>query len=436
MQEKQIPHNIDAEEYVIGALLLDSSQYNNITLVPSDFFHDRMKFCFTSCKALIDRGVEIDQGTLADELNLQGKLETVGGNAFLSHLISNCPTALDCDYYADIVKRCSVYRSLIDVANQISQLGYEQNPDITESLTKADGLLANLRKQGVSTSVVTPEERGDMALKRYQMLYQNDSGVALSTGLVDLDNELGGGLYNGEMVIVGARPGMGKTSFLMTIANNVSNIGNVLFCSGEMSVEAITDRDIAGFVGQPINVIRRGGYDDKDMFDKIIIGGVELIKRRKLYIYHEIPLTVAKIMQAGINLQLRGGLSLIVIDYLGLLDDNYGNSQYERIGYVSRKLKQLSMKLDVPILVAHQLNRDLEKRDDKRPNLSDLRDSGRIEEDADMVIFIYRDSYYTNTPSMVTELDIAKQRQGDTCVVRVVYDKTHQKYVDMYKGAE
>lgn len=430
------PHSIDAEENVIGSLLIDGNLIHGLILESSDFYHEQNQFCYLACKALAERGVGINQITVAQELNEQGKLETVGGAAYLSHLVANCATSLDCRYYADIVKRLATYRGMIVVSDKIAELAYRQSPDIAEVLNKGDELLLSLRKNGVASPIITPKQRADMMSERYDSLYSAEAGVALPTGLKDLDNQIGGGLYAGELAIIGARPGMGKTTLLMNVANSAATSHTVLVCSAEMTVEGITDRDVASVLGVPTNEIRRGGYSD-DTYCRITGEGLQTVTDRHLYFYHEAPLTTTKILQASVNMQLRHGLDLIIVDYLGLLDDEFGNSQYERIGYVSRKLKQIAMKLDVPILVAHQLNRALETRPDKRPELYDLRDSGRIEEDADLVLFLYRVSYYQDDADDVTELLIAKQRQGESHrIVKVYYDKVRQQYRDLVKGSE
>lgn len=435
MTENRLPpHNIDAEENVIGSLLIDGSLIHGLNLEPGDFYHEQLQFCYTAAQALAERGVSINLITLAQELNEQGKLEAAGGAAYLSHLIANCATSLDCSYYGDIVKRLATYRGMIATADRIAELGYSPGPDVTEALNSADEILLSLRKNGVASPIITPKQRASMMAERYGNLYTAEAGVALPTGLRDLDNQIGGGLYAGEMAIVGARPGMGKTTLAMNIANNVAADHIVLVCSAEMPVEGITDRDVASILGMTTNEIRRGGYDGETYY-RITGEGLQAVIDRKLYFYHEAPLTTAKILQAGVNMQLRHGLDLIVIDYLGLLDDDYGNSQYERTGYVSRKLKQICMKLNVPVLVAHQLNRALETRPDKRPELHDLRDSGRIEEDADLVLFLYRDSYYQDDADDVTEILIAKQRQGEGHrIVKVYYDRQHQQYRDLIRG--
>lgn len=435
-QIKLPPHNIDAEENVIASLLIDGDLIDRLDLNYSDFYIEQNAVCYKACLSLRERGVSINAVTLAQELTEKSAIKVVGGKENILRLISNCATSLDCEYYADIVKRLSIYRQMIVAGDRITTIGYMQSPDMSESLNQADDLILKLRKMGIGSTIITPTDRADIMLEKYNNLRNMESGAALPTGIHDLDEQIGGGLYRSEMVVVGARPGLGKTTFLSNISNTVGDSGKVvLYCSAEMNIDSLTDRDIASVVGIPTNQLRRGGWDDST-FDRII-NALNVIHERNVYTLHEKPFTTSKILQEGIKVQSRYGLDLIVVDYLQLLDDNYGNSQYERIGYISRKLKQIAMKLDVPILVATQLNRAVETRQDKRPQLSDLRDSGRIEEDADLVLFLYRDSYYEDDADDKVEILIAKQRQGDShLIVNVYFDKLRQRYRDLYVESE
>jgi replicative DNA helicase len=213
---------------------------------------------------------------------------------------------------------------------------------------------------------------------------------------------------------------------------------NVLYCSAEMNSDSLSDREIAQVANVPTNRIRLGAYDE-ELHGKIM-AGIEEISAKKVFIYDDIPMTTDKILQTALTMQLRYGLGAIVIDYLGMLDDDYGRNSYERVGYMSRKIKLIARQLNVPVIIAHQLNRELEKRDDKRPHLFDLRDSGSIEQDADVVLFLYRDSYYNKIPpnqADVTEIIIAKQRQGEANkIVKVRYDKITQQYQSLVSREE
>ena len=413
--DKLPPHNLEAEEAVVGSVLIDGDLIKGLSLSPDDFYDECCQQSYNAMLELKNSGVGINQITLAQKLQEQDKLSTVGGAAFLSHLISVVPTSLDCEYYADIVKRLSLLRQMIVTGGLISSLGLQGGDDAGEVLAKADGLLLKLRQKSGSVSLVTPKERVQRLWERYETLYKTDKGVAHKTGYLDLDRMLGGGFFPGDFIILAARPSMGKTTLAECIANNVGKGENVLFCSGEMDIEGLGDRDVARQVQAPIGTIRFGGYDEA-LYQTIIDKALPHIG--SLNIYHlecagHGNFTTSKIYQAAFEMKAREGLSLLVIDYIGLLTDAYGRSENERIAYVSRNLKEAARSLGVPILALHQLNRAVEGRDDKRPRLHDLRDSGSLEQDADIVMFLYRDSYYKETDSKVAHVFIAKQRQGE-----------------------
>jgi replicative DNA helicase len=432
------PHDIAAEEALLGAVLLSDSAIDEVSLHPSDFYHEPHMIIFKAMVELRKYGTGIDQITLSDELNRIGKLEFCGGVAILSHLVATCPSPLDAIYYAEIIKRNSIARQLIKVGLEIQQVGYDNPSDSSKALSECDDKLVSVRKMGIPSVIISPKERASRLFDRYVELENSEMAVAYHTGIPDLNKMLGGGFYKGDYVIVGARTSMGKTTFLRFIADSIALQGNVLLCSAEMDNDSLSDREVAQAIGVPINTIRLGKYGDE--LGKKILDAVSVMSEKNVYIYDDLPMTTDKILQSSIAMQLRHGLAAIVIDYLGMLDDEYGRNSYERVGYMSRKIKQIARRLNVPVIVAHQLNRELEKRDDKRPHLFDLRDSGAIEQDADIVLFLYRDSYYVPTQANqddITEIIVAKQRQGDAnLVVKVRYDKAHQQYQSLYRGGE
>ncbi len=429
MTERIVPHNRDAERAVLGSLLI-GGDFKLCNLTPADFFDEGYAAIYAACQKLADKGVSVDPVTLAQMLSDMGKLESTGGVANLSSLVANCASPLDMGYHADIVKRHSISRQLISAGEKIAALGYQPGNN-GDSLSQADDLLVSLRKKAGTTHVIGPEERMALLGERYEKLFISDS-VAVPSGLTDLDRELGGGFYNGDLIIVGARSGVGKTTILQCIANNMSLKHNVLFCSGEMSVEALSDRDVAGLLGKRVNEIRLGGFDG-DTYADLTGRVMESLKARRIY-YFDRTLTVASITQTALGVQTRHGLDILIVDYLGLLADEGGENQNIRLGNISRKLKGLARELDIPVIAAHQLSRAPELRgaDDKRPNLSDLRESGHIEEDADLVLMLYREDYYTDTTSKETEIIIRKHRQGRANrVVKVYFDEAHQMYRDL-----
>ena len=437
MTERRPPHNLDAKEGVVGSLLIDGEGIRSVALVlqPADFFHEQCAWLYQACQSLNNRGAAIDQITVADELSRMGKLAECGGAAYMSHLVAMVPTALDIEHYADIVKRLSMYRRLADAGEKITFMGHEARGDLADAFRQADDLLLALRKEDRQTTVVSPMDRARRQMDRYEALYQRNEVQALATGLMDLDGQLGGGFFGGDLIIVGGRPGMGKTTFLQQIATRAAASGPVLLASGEMNEDALTDREVATELKVPVGLIRAGKYD-LDRYSEIV-GAMGTIAERKVYLMvgsRRNPFTTANLYEAASQMQVRYGLGLIAVDYLGLLQDRYGTNQVERLGNISAALKSMAMELNVPVLGAHQLNRASEMRDDKRPRLHDLRDSGNIEQDADVVLFLYRESYY-GEPGNVTEILIAKQRQGPTTarMVEVYYDPEEQAFKNLVR---
>jgi replicative DNA helicase len=337
------------------------------------------------------------------------------------------------------------------MSEQISAIGYKADSDITTSLGKADDMLINLRGRNTSNTLITPTQKQERLYNRYLQLNVVEGSVAVSSGLRSLDYQLGGGFYGGDLHIIAGRTGMGKSSILINLARNMARSGNIIYFSCEMGVNSLGDKEVAGDVGIPVNRLRMGKYGD-DLINQImnVVGEINQIP---VYTYDEPPITTDKIIQLSNALYLRSGLSAIIVDHLGLLDDDIGENRNLTLGFMTKKLKQLAIKLDIPVLLAHQLSREVEKREDKRPVLSDLRESGRIEEDADGVLFLYRDSYYyrdatewrraftkngqcPDYPETITECIIAKQRLGEISKVKLHFDKTHQRYYDLAEAQD
>jgi replicative DNA helicase len=259
--------------------------------------------------------------------------------------------------------------------------------------------------------------------------------MAIPTGLIELDKCLGGGAYPGELILIGARAGVGKTTIAKTFANNIGKTQKVLYFTCEMPTQSLTDRDVAGYLGLPVDTIRYGNYDDysQKLFGDITGPALEHV--RNLNVYHvDGIINTDRIYRDCLQMKHLYGLDAVFVDYLGLLADRTAGNEYQRISYISRTLKQIAIELDVPLFSPVQLNREADKRENKRPQLSDLRDSGSLEQDADVIIFIYRESYYKQTFDNTTELILAKKRQGRGNIkVKCYFDEKHQRYCDLVK---
>lgn len=439
LEDRFPPQNLEAEEAVLGSLLLEPDLIHSLMLGPEDFYHEVNAMIFKAMVELKAKGSGINQITVAQQLNDYDKLEDIGGAAFLSTLISNSPTPIDCHHYAEIVKKMSTFRLMIVAADKIAKDGYDASKSITDVLSSADKSLLELRKDAGTSNIISPDERVRILYDRYEKLYTLEKGVAISTGLLDLDWRLGGGLFPGDLLVIGARPGVGKTTMLECISNHVALNDNVLFCSGEMNIEGLSDRDVAGEIGIGVDEIRIGHYDE-DVYQDIIDKGLPYLS--KLKVYHldasrTFQFNTANIYQAAYEMQVRHGLALVIIDYLGQLTDKYGNNNNDRLGFITRNLKQMALNLNVPVFCAHQLSRAVESREEKRPQLHDLRDSGNIEQDADVVLFLYRESYYGKEDNNITEILGAKVRQGKSgWRVKVLFDDKHGRYVNLAKDKQ
>jgi replicative DNA helicase len=411
-------------------------------------------------KRLADRDEAIDQITVANELNNMGKLEDIGGAAYLSHLISIVPTSLDAEHHARIVARCSQARKLIGCASQIAELGYKAGADIDKALKKAQELLLTLSGDTVKPLVYTPRDIADYGMERYTHLAEKGDETAIPYGFRDLDT-LTGGAHRGDLILLGGRPTMGKSALVQAWANNMARQHSVLYCSLEMTLAQFIDRDIVAAVKKPMPIIVRGQYDDVVYSE--IVHFLGPMSERKLYFLkcEGTPIITSDIRAVVARLKLDAGLDVVFVDYLGLLADEYGHTQNERIGYISRNLKGIARAFDVAVIAVSQLSRTVEKdRFNKRPRLADLRDSGSLEQDADVVMFLYRDDVYYSEeqwdeefnktgnrwkpkaerkpyPEGVAELGVEKQRQRESgVVVKLSWNGKLMRFTDYKPSVE
>lgn len=408
--------DIDAEEGVNGSLLIDSDAFNEVKfLTPGDFASEQNSLVFQAAVTLHGRGDAIDQITVATELERTGKLTMAGGAAYLSHLISSVPTSLDIGHYANIVHRLSVSRSLIAAASQIAAIGYEALPDAEDSVKRAAATINAVKKRASvqKFDIVTPEAMGKVMLDMLE-----NGQPSLSWGYSDLD-ELTIGIYAQDYVVFGSRPSVGKTELMLGIAENVGRAGKkALFASTEMGINPVIERYIAKQLQISVRDFRRRkmqkelGEDLESLFIKAS-GAITEIPVYYLFGRRSSD----SIWENARKMQELYGLDCIFVDYLQLLTDCYrgGRDNHSvQVGQVSHNLKAITQDLNVPVIVASQLNRDVERRDNKRPMLADLRESGDIEQDADVVFLLHRPGLYKGymiTDKGKLEIMMAKNRQ-------------------------
>ena len=434
--ERLLPHDIEAEEALVGALLIDSDSFLRVShlIKPQDFYRERNRLCFASCVDLFQRSEAIDQVTLARELSRTNQLEAAGGMAYLSHLISITPTSAHAEHYAQLIARTATMRRLIDAASRISALGYEDTDNVEATLRRAEETLFQVR--------TGPSERGFIHLRQIYDEYLEEraalaepspNGLPVVTSFNDLD-ELLGGMQRSDMVILGARPSLGKSALAVNICLNAAHNGvsSGIF-SLEMSREQLALRILSADAGVDAHRLRLGLYTDAE--EQRIIDSIGQLSELPVFI-DDTPFQGMVEMQAKARrLSLEHGLDLLVVDYLQLVQGDqrgrFGDNRVQETSQISRSIKGMARDLNVPVITCSQLSRVVEGRPGHRPQLSDLRDSGSIEQDADIVLFIHReDVYYTEDdwaahfpgrpyPRNLAEIIVAKHRHGPTGSVRL-----------------
>lgn len=429
-QEKLPPHNIDAEEAVLGSCLVDPEQLPVVMeiITPEDFFREINRWVF---EAMVELGEGLNQITVGDKLKEYGKLESIGGPVYLSHLVSILPTSVHAKYYADIISRLSYCRKMITAAGKIAALGYEAHGNTEEMMDKAHGIITDIEPV-YSNDIINPPEHAERMFEMITRRRENtDHGLYF--GYRDLDNFVGG-IYPGNLVIVGGRPGTGKSNIMQEIALENANIGkHVLIASREMSLEEFDERHIQMETGIGIEKLRCGNYTPQD-WDKLQ-ALVEEVNGKPL-VYLEGSFGVDNIGRKAAALKRNEGLDLIIVDYIQLLRDRNerksGDTLRERIGYISNTLKSIATELKVPVIAASQLNRNVEGREDKRPTMSDIKESGDIEQDSDIIILLHRPEIYDplKEPGIMNVI-VAKHRQlGVTGLRKLVWRKDYHRYGD------
>ncbi len=438
------PHSIEAEQSVIGGLLLDNERWDTVAERVSevDFYTRPHRLLFESAKLLLNSSLPLDLITLSEHLEKKNQLEEVGGFAYLAELAKNTPSAANIIAYANIVRERAMVRNLISVANEIADSGYE--PEGRSSNELID--IAETKIFAISESR-TSEQEGpqkvevvlNKTLERIEQLLKTpQNGVTgLDTGFVDL-NKKTAGLQGSDLVIVAARPSMGKTTFAMNLCENVaiSQDKPVLIFSLEMPAEQIMMRMLASLSRVDQTKIRTGQLDDEDWARISSTMGM-LMEKKNMYIDDSSGLTPTEVRSRARRIAREtGGLSMIMVDYLQLMRvPGLQDNRTLEIAEISRSLKALAKELDVPVVALSQLNRSLEQRADKRPVNSDLRESGAIEQDADLIMFIYRDEVYNAQSDLkgIAEIIIGKQRNGPIGSVRLIF-QGHFSRFDNYAG--
>ena len=447
IEERVPPQNIEAEQAVLGAMLIDKEAIAKATEVLSadDFYREAHRVIFSAMLELYNKNEPVDMVTVTEILKRDNKLEDIGGIAYITSLANVVLTAANVKYHAEIVAEKSVLRQLVRVSTEIAAMGYEANEDVGTLLDTAESRILEISNRKKKNDFTAINDILMDSVQSIESLLQNKGGLTgLPAGFADLD-KLTSGLHPSDFIILAARPSMGKTALALNIVQNVALrahkvIGgeprSVAFFSLEMSKEQLVNRMLCAEAGIDSQRLRVGEMHDEDWTH--LWDACDTMSRAKIYIDDTAGITAMDMRSRARRLKAEHGLDLIVVDYLQLMQgsgkrNNSGDRQQE-VSEISRSLKALARELDVPVLALSQLSRSVESRQVKRPMLSDLRESGSLEQDADIVAFLYREDYYNpETENKHTELIIAKHRNGPVDTVNLFFQKQFTKFVGFTK---
>ena len=432
------PQNIEAEKAVLGAMLIKKDAIIEVQeiLRPEDFYREAHKVAYEAMLKLTDNEEAVDIVTLTEELRKEEQLERVGGVRFVTDIANTVPTAANISYHAKIVKEKAELRRLIDAATAIAAAAYEDTDEVANIMDDAEKRILAVAA-GQSTDGFEPMKTILLrTFDRINDLYDSKGNITgISTGFKDLDN-LTSGLQPSDLVLVAARPSMGKTAFTLNMASYIGlhNLGTVAFFSLEMSKEQLMQRMLCSEGGIDAQRLRTGQLEDEEWTR--LVETANRLNNAPIFIDDTAGITVMEMRSKARRLKAEHGLSVIFIDYLQLMQGrpskNSDNRQQE-ISEISRSLKALARELNVPVIALSQLSRSVESRQVKRPMLSDLRESGSLEQDADIVMFLYREDYYDKDTEAknITEVIIAKHRNGPVDTIKLFFQKEFTKFRDL-----
>lgn len=432
---RQLPQNTDAEASLLGAILIDTDALVKIAdaISEEDFFDERHKQIYTAIKQLYDKRSAIDVLTIADQLRNNGYLESIGGPAYLTELTNYVPTAAHVENYADIVAQKAMRRRLIGASQEIGELSYDEAKTLKELVEAAETRLFEVSNNQVKQTVASIETILAESFERLDDLHKDKGKLrGVPTGYKDMDDMLAG-LQRSDLFILAARPAMGKTAFVLNLAHNVALYAQepVLIFSLEMSKEQLVDRLLAMESGVDSWALRTGNLNDAD-FEKIG-HAMGALSEAKILIDDSPSITVSDLRTKARREAHQQPLGLIIVDYLQLMSGGNrfrgSDNRVQEITEISRGLKQVARELNVPLIALSQLSRSVESRSPQIPQLSDLRESGSIEQDADIVAFLYREDYYNPESDRKNILDvlIKKHRSGPVGGVSLYFDRERQK---------
>ena len=439
------PQNIDAEKSLLGAIMLSDASFPDILEIvkPKDFYDKNHASIYSAMLNLYDHRRPIDLLTMTAELRKQKSLKNIGGAAYLTELTNYVPTATHAKAYAELIEKAAVRRRLINAGTKIAEKAYNDDVEVGELIGQAEKDIFEVSDDQTKSDYSALNELLSDAFDRIEELHKNKGALrGLKTGFRDLDKKTAG-MQQGDLVIIGARPAMGKTTFAQNLAYNAATINGrgVLFFSMEMASAEIVDRMISDISGIDNWKIRTGNVTDDD-FAKIgdALGDMD---ETPLYIDDTSSMTILELRNRARRAAHDHDIGMIIVDYLQLLQgsDRYAGNRVQEVTEISRGLKTLARELNIPVVALAQLSRSVTGRDDPRPVLSDLRESGSIEQDADLVMFLHRPDYYKQNdddyePTNITELLIAKHRHGPVGKIELYFHPELLRFMSLDKNHE
>jgi replicative DNA helicase len=428
-----IPQSREAEEAVLGAVMINPESYYDVAqfLKSDDFYIHRNRWIWEAFTHLHEQRIPIDFLTVAQELEQKGQLAEIGGQAYLTSLISNVPSSLHAEAYGRLIEQSSIRRRMIEAANTIAKLAYQEGTSIDTVMDESEKAVFGVSERRMTRDLQPIQQVLSQYYDRIDQLSQRDEEtMGVPSGFIDLDRLLGG-FQPSDLAIIAGRPGMGKTAFMLTAAKHAAQIHkkHVAIFSLEMSNEQLVQRLISQETGIDSHHLRTGKLSEDEW--SLFTHAIEVLSATKIFLDDTPSLTPLQMRTKCRRLHLEFGLDLILIDYLQLMSSgSRSENRVQEVSFISRNMKILARELNVPVLAAAQLSRAVEQRADKDPQLSDLRESGSLEQDADVVMFIHRPEMYEKDTlrANVAQIKVAKHRNGPTGVIELVFRSNLAKF--------
>jgi replicative DNA helicase len=428
-----VPQSREAEEAVIGAVMINPEAYYDVAsfLHADDFYIHRHRWIWETFTRLQERRTPIDFLTVSEELSQLGQLAEVGGPAYLTSLINNVPTSLHAEHYGRIVEATAIRRRMLTAANEIAKLAYQQESSVDTVMDEAEKVVFGVSERRTTRDLQPIQD----VLSEYydridQIVSRGDEGIGVPTGFTDLDHLLGG-LQPSDLLIIAGRPGTGKTAFMISAAKNAAQTyqKHVAIFSLEMSNEQLVQRIISQQTGIDSQRLRTGKLTEEEW--PLFTHAIEVLSSTRIFLDDTPALTPLQLRTKCRRLHAEFHLDLILVDYLQLMSSGMrSENRVQEVSYISRNMKVLARELEVPVLAAAQLSRAVEQRTDKEPQLSDLRESGSLEQDADIVMFIHRPELYEKDTLLknIAQIKVAKHRNGPTGMVELIFRSNIAKF--------